>query len=118
MTFFRDQDRASQNRRRLLAQLADIRRRLGGLNVQKAILFGSLARDEVTPFSDLDLLIVQDTDARFLDRLDPFYSELDLGVDADILVYTPGELERMQGNNPFIDRILQEGRVIYEAKTD
>ena len=39
-------------RRELLeAQLSDIRRRLAGMGVQKAILFGSLARGEVTPFS-------------------------------------------------------------------
>ena len=54
----------------LEAQVSDIRRRLEDMGVQKAILFGSLARGDVTPFSDLDLIIVQDTDARFLDRLE------------------------------------------------
>ena len=112
------QDCAEQNRRQLEAQLAEIRRRLPGMGIRKAILFGSLARGEVTPFSDLDLLIVQETDARFLNRLEPFYAGLGLGVDADILVYTPQELERMQASNPFIRRILREGKVIYEAGCD
>ena len=106
---------AELNRALLEAQLSEIRRRLAGMGVQKAILFGSLARDEVTPFSDLDLIIVQETDARFLDRLEPFYAGLDLRVDADILVYTPQELAEMQTWNRFIQQALREGKVIYEA---
>ena len=106
-----------RNRAALAAQLADLRWRLAKMGVQRAILFGSLARGDVTPFSDLDLIIVQDTDARFLDRLEPFYRELDLRVDADILVYTPQELAELQTWNPFIKRALSEGEVIYEAKS-
>jgi len=106
-----------RNREALEAQLTDISRRLAKMGVQKAILFGSLARGEVTPFSDLDLIIVQDTDARFLDRLEPFYAGLDLRVDADILVYTPQELADLQTWNPFIQRVLREGKVVYESES-
>jgi len=108
---------AELNRELLEAQLSEIRRRLAGMGVRKAILFGSLARDEVTPFSDLDLIIVQETDARFLDRLEPFYAGLDLRVGADILVYTPEELAELQTWNPFIQQAMREGRVIYEAES-
>ena len=111
-----EETRAKLNRESLEAQLSDIRRRLADMGVQKAILFGSLARGEVTPFSDLDLIIVQETDARFLDRLEPFYAGLDLRVDADILVYTPEELAELQTWNPFIQRAMREGKVIYEAE--
>jgi predicted nucleotidyltransferase len=104
------------NRESLESQLSGIRRRLADMGVQKAILFGSLARGDVTPFSDLDLIIVQDTDARFLDRLEPFYAGLDLRVDADILVYTPDELAELQTWNPFIQQAMREGEVIYEAE--
>jgi predicted nucleotidyltransferase len=110
-----EETQARLNRKALEAQLSDIRRRLADMSVQKAILFGSLARGEVTPFSDLDLIIVQETDARFLDRLEPFYAGLDLRVDADILVYTPEELAEMQTWNRFIQHALREGKVIYEA---
>jgi predicted nucleotidyltransferase len=112
-----DETYTERNRASLAAQLADLRRRLAKMGVQKAILFGSLARGDVTPFSDLDLIIVQETEARFLDRLEPFYRELDLRVDADILVYTPQELAELQTWNPFIQRALREGEVIYEAKS-
>jgi len=106
---------AQINRSSLEAQLSDMRQRLAQMGIQKAILFGSLARGDVTPFSDLDLVIVQRTNARFLDRLEPFYASLDLKVDADILVYTPEEWAELQTWNPFIQQIIREGKVIYEA---
>ena len=112
-----EETQAKLNRELLEAQLSDIRRRLADMGVQKAILFGSLARGDVTPFSDLDLIIVQETNARFLDRLEPFYAGLDLRVDADILVYTPEELAELQTWNPFIRQALREGRIIYEAES-
>lgn len=105
------------NREALEAQVSDIRQRLKEMGIQKAILFGSLARGDVTPFSDLDLIIVQDTDARFLDRLEHFYASLDLRVDADILVYTPEEWTELQSWNPFIQQAIREGEVIYEAES-
>jgi len=58
----------------LSKQLKDIARRLRPifeqLLVQRAIVFGSLARGEATRRSDLDLIVVMDTDKRFLDRYD------------------------------------------------
>jgi len=42
--------------------------------------------------------------------------DLDLGK-VDVFVYTPKELERMiEWENPFIERVMKEGRVIYEKK--
>lgn len=103
------------HKQRLMTSLDRLCRQLAEMDVQKAILFGSMARGDVTIFSDIDLIIVQDTDARFLDRLEPFYAQLDLGADVDILVYTPGELADMATWNPLIRRALEEGKVIYEA---
>ncbi|MGQ9815929.1 MAG: nucleotidyltransferase family protein, partial [Candidatus Roseilinea sp.] len=37
--------------------------------VQKAIAFGSFGRGEPSPRSDLDLLLIQNTDKRFFDPL-------------------------------------------------
>ncbi len=36
--------------------------------IQKAIVFGSFARAETSARSDLDLILVQDTDKRFFER--------------------------------------------------
>ena len=82
----------------------------------RVILFGSAARGEMDEFSDLDFVIIKQTDQPFLDRL----KEAALLVHApgaiDFFVYTPKELERMQAmESPFAERILEEGRVVYEA---
>ena len=40
--------------------------------VKKAILFGSLSRGSQSRKSDIDIMIVQDTDKRFFNRYDTF----------------------------------------------
>lgn len=40
-----------------------------------------------------------------------------LRVDADILVYTPEEWAELQTWNPFIQQVIREGEIIYEAES-
>ena len=83
--------------------------------VRRALLFGSSARGTGTRHSDLDILIVQDSDKRFFDRFDPFNEFFDRLPNrvVDLLIYTPEELERIR-HRPFIRTLLQEGILIYE----
>ena len=37
-------------------------------HIEKAILFGSLARNEASRHGDIDLILIQNTNLRFLDR--------------------------------------------------
>ena len=93
-------------------QLAPALKELG---VDKAILFGSISRHAGTRKSDIDLLIVMETDERFFERYDRFemiYSQFK-GRSLDLLIYTPAELEQI-AHRPFIKRILTEGQTIYE----
>jgi predicted nucleotidyltransferase len=86
--------------------------------VQKAIVFGSFARGEASRHSDLDLILVQQTDQRFLDRYDGLLCELSRAVperDLDVLIYTPEELAAMS-QRVFIAAALDEGKVIYESE--
>ena len=86
--------------------------------VQKAIVFGSFARGEVSRHSDLDLILVQQTNRRFLDRYDGLLYELSRAVperDLDVLIYTPEELAAMS-QRAFIAAALDEGKVIYESE--
>jgi predicted nucleotidyltransferase len=76
-----------------------------------------MARGEVGRASDLDLLIIQETSERFLDRPDAFYERIKPRVAMDILVYTPEEAARMQEDSSFVRRVLREGRVLYEAES-
>jgi len=85
------------------------------LRVGKAILFGSVSRGTRSRKSDIDLLLVVETEERFFDRYRHFeviYSMLK-GRSVDMLIYTPSELERI-AHRPFIRRILAEGKTIYE----
>jgi len=84
-------------------------------SVKLILLFGSLARGEVREWSDIDLIVVKETDKRFLDRLDEIYKEAEVAM--DVLVYTPEEFERMK-NRSFIKKAIEEGKILYEARSD
>ncbi len=96
-------------------QLAPILRRY---HILKAIIFGSFARGEMSRSSDVDLILIQQTERRFLDRYDGLLCELGWAIpdrDLDVLIYTPEELQAL-AHRPFIATALREGRVIYESK--
>ena len=84
--------------------------------VKKAIIFGSVCRGSATKKSDLDLMIVMDTQKRFFDRYEQFEKiyEICKGRDVDLLIYSPEELEEI-AHRPFIRQILNEGQIIYEC---
>ena len=83
--------------------------------VHRVILFGSCARGSDTKRSDLDLMIIMDTEQRFFDRFDQFDSIHAVLNDrpVDLLIYTPKELDAIS-DRPFIKQALKEGVVIYE----
>ena len=83
--------------------------------IVRVILFGSASRGELHRASDLDLIIVQRTEKRFLDRLDEIYGLLTPRVACDILVYTPEEFARLQEERRFVARAVREGKLLYEA---
>jgi len=69
------------------------RKVLRGKKVKKAYLFGSFAANEAGYWSDIDVLIVVDTDRSFIERPKEFLDLFDLGLPIDILVYTPEEFD-------------------------
>lgn len=84
-------------------------------NPEKIILFGSSLRKDRDRYSDIDILIIKETKNSFLKRLKETALLLNVDEDVDILVYTPGEIERFKAmDNCFIKDILREGIVIYE----
>ncbi len=88
--------------------------------VKRAIVFGSLARGDATRRSDVDLIVVQETQARFLDRYDDLLPEISRAVperDVDLLIYTPDELAAM-ADRPFVSAALREGKTIYESRQE
>lgn len=78
-------------------------------------MFGSYARGEQDAYSDVDIVVIKDTQERFLDRLATVYEYVCPDFAMDVLVYTPGEFEEMASEgNPLIERIRREGIVLYE----
>jgi predicted nucleotidyltransferase len=91
-----------------------VRRIVAAVAPEKIILFGSAARGEMGPDSDVDLLVVKACDSpREMERR--IYRELiGIGVPKDVLVVTPGHLEKHKDTIGYIYRpALREGRVIY-----
>ena len=89
---------------------------IGRFKVERAILFGSFATGRQSARSDVDLLLVVDTNDRFFDRYDGILADLQSAFpdrDVELLIYTPDELKVMS-QRPFIARVLKEGKVIHE----
>ncbi len=88
---------------------------------ERIILFGSLARalesgeEALDEWSDLDLVVVAETEQSFYERIKRLMRRVRPRVGADVLVYTPSEWERMKSERRFIKReVLEKGRVVYE----
>jgi predicted nucleotidyltransferase len=84
-------------------------------NPEKIILFGSTATGDIHEWSDIDLVIIKETDLPFLKRLHKIRRLLHPQVGTDILVYTPDEFKKMSETRLFVrDEILNKGIVLYE----
>ena len=80
------------------------------------ILFGSHARQEAGPYSDLDLLVIEDS-GRSRREASVAYRMALLGSypSKDVVVRTPEEIEARRGRTGSFERqVMQEGRVLYE----
>ena len=83
---------------------------------EKIILFGSAARGDTDEYSDIDLVLIKETDTRFVERLLEAGLLIPKGISADVFVYTPSEfLSMIDAGNPFIGQVLQDGQVLYET---
>ena len=84
--------------------------------VHKVVLFGSYAAGRRDLFTDLDFLVVMDSDADFVTRNAEMAGRIECKVALDLLVYTPTEMEQMR-ERPFISHALRTGKVMYESDT-
>jgi predicted nucleotidyltransferase len=96
-----------------------IQRLISAYDPERIILFGSRVAGGVREGSDIDLLIVKETDLRPIDRRIEVERLLsDRQVPLDLLVYTPQELRDLYAaGSPFIEEVVETGRVLYMRKT-
>lgn len=82
--------------------------------VREAWLFGSAARGDFRPDSDLDLALVMETKESFVRRAFQFEDLFDIYPRLDILVYTPAEFEtlRKSGRSFWRDFDAQAERLV------
>lgn len=89
------------------------------LSPKMIVLFGSVARGTANGDSDMDLMVVMDTDKKHTRRSSDVQMALwrrKIVLDADIIVVTPEEYEENKENEySFIHEIVSTGRVAYEA---
>ena len=82
---------------------------------EKIILFGSSVRGEISPDSDLDILVIKrDTPLYGADRIRQLSRLIERDIPIDFLVYRPEEFEkRIEMGDPFLRAIVKEGKVLY-----
>lgn len=84
---------------------------------QSVRVFGSMATGTVHEWSDIDLVIVKETNQRFLERTKEVLQLLQPQVGLDVLVYTPAEFAQLCQDRAFMrDEILDKGRMLYERR--
>jgi len=85
------------------------------VNPEKVILFGSYAYGEPQEDSDLDILVIKDTDDGRYRRTREIRRYLrGTKIPIDVVVYTRAEVEEWrETKSAFITQVIQNGRVLY-----
>lgn len=81
----------------------------------RIVLFGSAARGEMGPDSDIDIMVVMPDGTHRLNTTRHLYRHIvGLGFPVDIVVATPSLLEQHKNNIGLIYRtVLAEGKIVY-----
>lgn len=86
-----------------------------GLNPKAILVFGPVARGTATEDSDLDLMVIMDTDLSYFERTSAVRRCIGVTtVPIDILAFTPQEIEEGKTKKgSIISEALKTGRVVY-----
>lgn len=94
-----------------------VRRIVACSNPEKIILFGSGARDEMGPASDIDLLVIKNGEFDAGNLTEEIYMNLlGIGRAVDVIVISSHDAERFR-NSPYfvVYPALHQGREVYHA---
>ena len=102
-----------------LHEIEKVAKRIGiSVNAQSVILFGSYARGVAGDESDVDLMIVAQSDLPRYKRSRNIYKMFNPYPFAmDLLVYTPQEIEKGKRSSvSFVSQVLREGKTLYVGR--
>ena len=97
-------------------QIENAARKIGEqAHAQTVILFGSHAREQASENSDVDFLVIADSDLPRYKRSRKLHLMFKpYPFPMDILVYTPEEVKKeSESEISFISRVLREGKRLY-----
>jgi len=82
---------------------------------EQIFLFGPLAAGQVDEWSDLELVVIADTELSFDERTKQVLRRVSSQAGMDVLVFTPTEWVEMSMQRRFVQAdILSKGQVVYE----
>lgn len=86
-----------------------------GVNPKAILVFGSVAKGTATEDSDLDLMVIMDTDMTYYERTLAVRKCIGVTtIPIDILAFTPEEIEEGRlKKGSIISEVLNTGRVVY-----
>jgi uncharacterized protein len=81
---------------------------------ERVILFGSHARGDATPDSDVDLLVIMPTEQSTLDQAVEIRQRVVHHFAMDLLVRTPADVkQRLRLGDRFLKTVMEEGRTLH-----
>ena len=84
-------------------------------NPEKVILFGSFAYGKSSKSSDVDLLVIMNTNLRPIEQEVAIRKTIHRKFPLDLIVFTPSQIKkREEMGDPFIKTIFQKGKILYE----
>jgi predicted nucleotidyltransferase len=97
--------------------LSVLRPLLAKHGARAAYLIGSRARGDADATSDIDVIIVADSERPEVERFRDYLPAIVASpVGVDLFVYTPAEFERMRAEErPFLMHALDGAKVVYEG---
>ena len=104
---------ARQRRKMLEAELERFVQEMPTLGMLRMWVVGDLARGSVSPGSELELVLVQQTDDPWHRRADFWHSHLRPRVGATFHVFTPDELEELDAADPVLRSAQNNGELVY-----
>jgi type I restriction enzyme S subunit len=111
-----------KKRRRYTGKMDDkvvqkiVQRIVEAVEPEKIILFGSAARGEMGPDSDLDLLVIKSCENKREVAREIRQNLIRIGIPTDVVVVTPEDVEYCKDIPGYIIRpALKEGKVVYAA---